>query len=73
MSKMECVTVQEGFYLVTISWLGAGCLWFCWLLWAVRYLQATLQGDWRMRSTGDRRVLNREQGNKQEQIPLKIA
>ena len=36
MSKMECVTVQEGFYLVTISWLGAGCLWFCWLLRAVR-------------------------------------
>ena len=27
---LECVTVQEGFYLVTISYLAAGCLWFCW-------------------------------------------
>ena len=44
----HCVTVQEGFYMVTAGGLGLGCLWFIWLFWALRHLQAIKTQEWRV-------------------------
>ena len=44
----QCVTLQEGFYMVTTAGLGLGCVWFVWLFWALRHLQAIQQNQWRV-------------------------
>ena len=56
----ECVTLQEGFYIMTAAWLVVGALWFVWLLRTVRHLQTINITEWRV-------VINRQEKKNDEE------
>ena len=44
----ECVTIQEGFYAMSIVWAVIGALSFVWILRTVRHLQTIPPTEWRV-------------------------
>ena len=56
----DCVTLQEGFYIMTAAWLVVGALWFVWLLRTVRHLQTINITEWRV-------VINRQEKKNDEE------
>ena len=51
----QCVTTQEGFYVMSGVWLAIGALWFVWIFRALRQLQTIEPGEWRVLNRPERR------------------
>ena len=56
----ECVTLQEGFYIMSAAWLVVGAVWFVWLSRTVRHLQTINVTEWRV-------VIRQEKNNDEEE------
>ena len=56
----DCVTLQEGFYIMSAAWLVVGALWFVWLSRTVRHLQTINITEWRV-------VINRQEEKNDEE------
>ena len=44
----ECVTVQEGFYIMSIIWVVIGAVWFVWGFRTIRQFQGLDTKQWRV-------------------------
>ena len=56
----ECVTLQEGFYIMSAAWLVVGAVWFVWLSRTVRHLQTINVTEWRV-------VIRQEKNDEEEE------
>ena len=51
----DCVTIQEGFYTMSLVWALLGVLWFVWGFRTIRHLQTIPPKEWRVVNKPERK------------------
>ena len=51
----DCVTIQEGFYTMSLVWALIGVLWFVWGFRTIRHLQTIPTTEWRVVNKPERK------------------